>query len=186
MLTGSDDTTTRLWDAATGKQLATLISSDSGGWTVTDREGRFDTSDFDGGAPLDWVVSSEPMRALPLEIFMRDYYTPRLLARIMNGETLPPIRSIAEITNRVQPDVSIALVTASRTHRGRADVVVHAASHTNEKGQASGLKDLRIFRNGQMVGYLEGELKDGDFTFPTFNCPPPPRPSPSRHTRSTA
>jgi len=70
---------------------------------VVDQQGRFDTNDLDGGAPLHWLVSDDPLHALPLEIFMRDYYTPRLLARIMNGEELPPIRSIAEIKNRVQP-----------------------------------------------------------------------------------
>jgi WD40 repeat protein len=171
MLTGSDDTTARLWDTATGKQLATLLGFETGGWAVVDPEGRFDTSDLDGGAPLVWVADSEPMRPLPLEIFMRDYYTPRLLARIMNGETLPPIRSIVEITNRVQPDVAVVSVSASKTHPGRADVVVHAARHTNEKGQASGLQDLRLFRNGQMVGYLKGSLKDGDYTFKDIQLP---------------
>jgi hypothetical protein len=171
VLTGSSDTTTRLWDAATGKELAVLISFENGGWAVVDPYGHFDTSDLDGGAPLVWVADSEPMRPLPLEIFMRDYYTPRLLARIMNGEELPHIRSIAEIKNRVQPDVSIVSVTASKTHPGRADVIVHAASHANDKGQASGLQDLRLFRNGQMVGYREGALKDGDFAFNDIQLP---------------
>ncbi|MGA2169838.1 MAG: caspase family protein, partial [Terracidiphilus sp.] len=171
VITVSDDRTTRLWDAATGKELAALVSFENGGWAVVDPEGRFDTNDLDGGAPLVWVASREPMRALPLEIFMRNYYTPRLLSRIMSGEMLPPVRSIAQITNRVQPDVAVVSTTASKTHPGRADVVVHAASHINEKGQASGLQDLRLFRNGQMVGYLEGSLKDPDFTFSDIHLP---------------
>jgi len=54
---------------------------------------------------------------------------------------------------------------------GRADVVVSAASHVNEKGQASGLQDLRLFRNGQLVGYREGALNDGDFTFSDVQLP---------------
>jgi WD40 repeat protein len=173
VLTGSPDTTTRLWDANTGKELATLISFEKGGWAVVDPEGRFDTSDLDGGAPLVWVADSDPMRPLPLEIFMRDYYTPRLLARIMNYEELPEVRSIAEITNRVQPDVSIVSVSASKTHPGRADVVVHAASHTNEKGQSSGLQNLRLFRNGQLVANtpLDKPLESGDFTFTDIQLP---------------
>jgi hypothetical protein len=113
------------------------------------------------------------MRPLPLEIFMRDYYTPRLLSRIISGETLPPIRSIAEITNRVQPDVTVVSIAASKKHSGRADVVVHAASHTNEKGQASGLLDLRLFRNGRLVANtpLDHPLGDGDYTFPDIQLP---------------
>ena len=137
------------------------------------REGRFDTSDLDGGAPLAWVVSSEPMRALPLEIFMRDYYTPRLLTRIVSVEKLPEVRPIAEITNRVQPEVKIVSVKASKTHAARADAVVHAASVTNEKGQRSGLQDLRLFRNGQLVANtpLDKPLKNGDFTFKGIQLP---------------
>jgi len=187
ILTGSRDAMTRVWDAATGQQLAALISFENGGWAVVDPEGRFDTNDLDGGAPLVWVASSEPMHPLPLEIFMRGYYTPRLLARILNGETLPPVRSIAQIENRLQPDVAIVSVSASETHPGRADVVVHAASHIEQEKdaegnplkdasgnpvmQASGLEDLRLFRNGQLVGYRAGKRNGGDFAFPGIRLP---------------
>jgi len=173
VLTASADGTSKLWDAVTGRELCSLFSLNDGTWTVIDPEGRFDTNNLDGNNTLHWIVPDEPMRPLPLEIFMRNYYTPRLLARIMNGETLPPIRSIAEITNRVQPDVSIVSVSASKTHPGRADVVVHAASHTNEKGQASGLQNLHLFRNGQLVAStpLDQPLESGDFTFSDIQLP---------------
>jgi hypothetical protein len=171
VLSGSGDTSFRVWDAASGNQLAALYALDRNDWAVVDQQGRFDTNDLDGGAPLHWLVSDDPLHALPLEIFMRDYYTPRLLARIMNGEELPPIRSIAEIKNRVQPNVEIVSESASKMNSGRADVVVSAASHVNEKGQASGLQDLRLFRNGQLVGYREGALNDGDFTFSDVQLP---------------
>ena len=163
---GSADGTTRVWDVATGKELASLISFREGGWAVVDPEGRFDTSDLDGGAPLQWVVDDDPMRALPLEIFMRDYYTPGLLVRVLKGEQLPAIQSIAEIRNRVQPDVTVVSVKPSAM-AGRVDVVVHVTSRMDEKKQASGLQDLRLFRDGQMVagGYREGKLDGGDYTF---------------------
>lgn len=171
ILTGSQDGAARLWDAATGKELASLISFTGGGWAVVDPDGRFDTNELDGDAPLHWVVDDDPMRALPLEIFMRDYYTPRLLARILNRESFAPVRSISRIQNRVQPEVTVSSATASGTQPGRADVVVRAASHTNEKGINSGLQDLRLFRNGQLVGYREGVLKDGEFTFSNIQLP---------------
>jgi hypothetical protein len=120
---------------------------------------------------------------------MRDYYTPRLLSRIMKGEKLPEMRSIAEIKNRVQPEVEIVSVRASNTYAGRADVVVRAASVVEEKKdakggpikddagkvekQASGLQDLRLFRDGQLVANTElnRPLKNGEFVFNDIQLP---------------
>jgi hypothetical protein len=171
VLSGSLDGSVRVWDEASGDQLAALYTFDSNDWAVVDPQGRFDTNDLDGGAPLHWLVSDDPLHLLPLEIFMPDYYAPRLLARIINGETLPPVRPISAIRNRVQSDVAIVSASGSKHHPGRADVIVHAASHTNEKGQAGGLQDLRLFRDGQLVGYREGTLQDGDFTFSNIQLP---------------
>jgi len=171
VLSGSLDGSVRLWDGASGDQLAALYTFGPNDWAVVDPTGRFDTNDLDGGAPLHWLVSDDPMHALALEIFMPDYYTPRLLVRIINGEALPPVRPISEIGNRVQSVVSIVSASGSKQHSGRADVVVHAASHSNEEGQASGLQDLRLFRDGQLVGYRAGKLNDGDFTFSDIQLP---------------
>jgi len=173
IITCNSDGTVRLWDPESGKQLVSFISYQNGDWAVVDPEGRFDTNDLDGDAPLHWIVSDEPMRALPLEIFMSDYYTPRLLARIVNHEKLPPVRSIAQVRNRVQPGVSIVSVGASKAHPGRADVVVHAETRKDERGTASGLQDLRLFRNGQLVANtpLNQTLATGDFKFNNIQLP---------------
>ena len=171
IVTVGADTTVRIWSAETGAQEAQIMSYGDKDWVVADPSGRFDTSSLDEGAPLAWVISSDPLHALPIEIFMRDYYTPRLLASIMNGETLPDVRPISEIKNRVQPEVAIVSAKPSKTHPGRADVVVRATSRSDEEGQASGLADLRLFRNGQLVGIRAGALHDGDFTFSGIQLP---------------
>lgn len=171
VFSGAGDGSVKIWNIASGQEAASLFALDGNEWAVTELSGRFDTNNLDGGAPLVWVAKSDPMRPLPLEMFMRDYYTPRLLARILDGETLPAIRPIAKITNRVQPEVAIVSVIASTQHPGRASVVVHAVSRTDSDGQRSGLQDLRLFRNGQMVGYREGSLNDGDFQFPDIQLP---------------
>lgn len=186
---GGDDSIARLWDRETGKQVASLMSLSNGTWAVIDPDGRFDTNDLDGGTPLHWVLSSDPLNPLPLEIFMRDYYTPRLLARIMEGEDLPPVRSITAIKNRVQPEVKIVSVTPSSAHAERVDVVVRAASRKEEKKNAngvvekgpdgkpmmqlSGLQDLRLFRNGQLAANtpLGHSLEDSEFSFNDIQLP---------------
>ena len=168
-LTGSEDGTTRLWDAASGNWLATLVSFREGGWAVVDPEGRFDTNDLDGGAPLHWIVDDDPMHPLPLEIFMRDYYTPRLLARILGGEKLPPLPNIAQL-NRVQPLVETPVIESRPTDPDRVRVRVKVAQRT-EAGRSSGAQDLRIFRDGQLVKLQEGPLKDGEYVFDGIRLP---------------
>jgi WD40 repeat protein len=106
-LIATDDGTTRLLDVKTGKELASMFCFRDGAWAVIDPEGRFDTDNIEGNVALHWVLDSDPMRPLPLAVFKDAYYTPHLLSRILKGETLPPIRSVAGIENRVHPDETI-------------------------------------------------------------------------------
>ena len=167
--TSSSDHTVRLWETATGQWIATLISFQDY-WAVVDPAGRFDSNNLDGGAPLHWTLSDAPLRPLPLEVFMRDYYTPGLLSLVFNRRPLRAIPSISEIKNRVQPDVQIEDVQLTPGDPNHADVRVRAQSHI-EKAQASGLQDLRLFRGGQLVGYREGALTDGAYAFKNIQLP---------------
>jgi WD40 repeat protein len=92
VLLGYDDGAARLWDVESGKELARMYCFNDGSWAVVDPEGRFDTDKIEGNLALHWVTGSNPMRVLPLAAFQREYYTPRLLARVLSGEKLPTIR----------------------------------------------------------------------------------------------
>ena len=154
VLTGSGDGTARLWDAGTGKERALLAGLANGGWLVVDPDGRFDTSDPDGGIPVHWVVDVDPLHALPLEIFMRDYYTPGLLREVLNREPVRPVRVLKSLNReqRLLTDVSAQsqgslFATISLTLQGPnllPDVINDAPE--------SGVYDVRLFRDGQFVG----------------------------------
>jgi hypothetical protein len=132
-------------------------------------DGRFDTSELDGASALHWIVDDDPMRPLPLEIFMRQYYTPRLLPRLLAGEKLPQLANIAAL-NRVQPEVTIRKLEPDAKHAGRLRATVSVKSQTN-RGQASGARDLRLFRDGQLVAFHEGGLKNGEYVFDGIRLP---------------
>jgi hypothetical protein len=122
---------------------------------VADAEGRFDTNNPEGIRGLHWVSPDDPLRTLPLEIFMRDYYEPRLLARLLAGERFEPVRSLAEL-NRAQPSVRIGEVRRRAGDEGVVDVTVEvskAAGGPAPGGGAAGVYDLRLFRDGQLVGH---------------------------------
>jgi Caspase domain/WD domain, G-beta repeat len=166
----SSDGGIHFWDVQSGNLLATAVSFGDGGWAVVTPDGRFDTNTLDGAAPLQWIVSDEPLRPLPLEIFMRDYYTPRLLPLILSGEGLPPLTSIAKL-NRLQPKLEVLSVAAQSESSGRVTVTVKV-SNVKENAKQSGAQDLRVFRNGQLVAFQEGPLalgQNGEVTLPFPN-----------------
>lgn len=159
LLTAQEDGTIRFGSVTTGKQLCQLMSFQDGTWNIVTPEGQFDTSDVEEVRGLRWIMPDEPMRPLPLEIFMRDYYEPRLLSRILKGETFANVRSLSDL-NRVQPPVKILDVR----RQGESDLVtvtVEVARAQSERQRdkegrllETGVYDLRLFRDGQLVGRL--------------------------------
>jgi len=166
----SDDGTIRLWShSANQLKLAATLVSFEGGWAVVDPQGRFDTNTLDEQAPLHWVVSDEPLHPLPLEIFMRQYYTPKLLVKLLSGEKLPEVPNIANL-NRIQPRIAPPVIQPEAGRPGLVTVRVSVAAQS-EGGRDSGVQDLRVFRDGRMVGFREGALKDGEYSFEHVRLP---------------
>ena len=173
LVTGGADATMKLWRQDSTKLLATLISLDEGDWAVVTPDNRFDTNrNLDNIEGLHWVMPDAPFTPLPLEIFMRDYYEPHLLARLMKcseenncDREFKPVRDIAKL-NRVQPPVTITSVSVPDAN-GYVNVTVQV-----EKGEgrflregkeisiSSDVYDLRLFRDGQMVAYWPQEGAD--------------------------
>lgn len=167
IFTGSEDNLTRFWNPTTGQELCRLISFSDGTWVVVDPEGRFDTNNLDNNPGLHWIMPDDPLTPLPLEIFMRDYYEPRLLPRILAGERFRPVRSLADL-NRVQPKVQISKIEPHPTVPDAVSVTVEVAKAARkfQRGDKkvlveTGVYDLRLFRDGQLVGYApaaDGEI----------------------------
>jgi WD40 repeat protein/uncharacterized caspase-like protein/tetratricopeptide (TPR) repeat protein len=160
LLTASaQDNTVHLWDMQREKELARITTFQNGTWVVTDLDGRFDTNNIEGARGLSWVLEDEPLRPLPLEIFSRDYYTPQLLRKIIDGEKLAPIPSL-ESLNRVQPRVRILRVEPEPDAASMVSVVVEVAGDQREyvrDGETvlynTGANDLRLFRDRQLVAH---------------------------------
>ncbi|HEV3471066.1 MAG TPA: hypothetical protein VG148_17205 [Pyrinomonadaceae bacterium] len=155
VLTRGLDNAARLYEAGTGRAVAHMVNFDSGDWVVADAEGRFDTNNPEGLRGLHWVSPDDPLRTLPLEIFMRDYYEPRLLARLLAGERFAPVRSLADL-NRAQPSVRITDIRRRDGDGATADVTVEVAKPVTESGggaDPAGVYDLRLFRDGQLVSH---------------------------------
>ena len=166
MSSGSDGKVI-LWDRKTGNVKATLTSRKNGTWIVVAPDGRYDSNHPGDLHGMSWVVPDDPLNPLPIEIFMKEYYEPRLLARILAGEQFAPIKSLSDI-NRVQPSVKIASIHIGDSNDS-VDVTVEVAGNSKRYQRAgksvtmrTGVYDLRLFRDGQMVAYAPqktGKLK---------------------------
>lgn len=150
------------------KMLCSLMFLSKNDWIITTPDGRFDTNkSLDNIQGLHWIVNNEILRPLPLDVFMRQYYEPNLLQRVLKcnegnncDKEFKPLPSIAEI-NRVQPKVLIKDVRQTRDSADLVDVTVEVESVTEEVSAAdrakkekktSGVFDLRLFRDEQLVG----------------------------------
>ncbi|MFT5563210.1 MAG: WD40 repeat protein, partial [Litorivivens sp.] len=94
-----------------GSRLAELVSMRDGGWLVVSDDGRYDSNTPGNLDGIGWVVSDAPLEALPIEVFMKQYYEPRLLPRLIGKDRFAEVKNLAEI-NRVQPTVNILGVEA--------------------------------------------------------------------------
>ena len=143
-----------------GQEILTLVLLDkTRNWVAVAPDGRFDTNmNLADIAGVHWVLSGKSLDPLPLEIFMRDYYEPRLLPRALAGELFSPLPSPTEL-NRAQPTIEIKPIEVEDAQAGLAAVTVEIASDTvkvlregKPVSMKSGAYDLRLFRNGQLVG----------------------------------
>lgn len=151
-----------LFNPAQRTVLARIAMMPSGNWVVIAPDGRFDTGSLEDLAALHWVLPDEPYRPLPLELFMRQYYEPGLLQKLVHGLPLPVLPDLAAL-NRAQPKVSIAQVrTATDPQRVDVTLTFEEGQYAGLRGgqpvkERSGLRNVRLFRNGQLVGTLLDE-----------------------------
>jgi hypothetical protein len=106
------------------------------------------------------------MNPLPLEIFMQHYYEPRLLPRLLEHQEFPPVPSLTEL-NRVQPEVKITRVEQIKGRPEFASVLVRVSNVRGTQTRQgrretveSGVFGLRLFRDGQLVGYAPASASD--------------------------
>lgn len=165
LASGSGGPEITFWSRA-GQELASLIVLNESDWVVVTPDSRFDTNmSLDNIEGLHWISDEAKLSPLPLEIFMRDYYEPNLLPRLMkcNEENscdreFKPVRDLTEL-NRVQPPIRISNVSLPddggyvtvtvEVGKGRGEFLVSGKKVT----RTSGMYDLRLFRDEQIVGY---------------------------------
>lgn len=152
LATGGMDGTIRLWRRSDGSQICTLMGTGPDQWSVFAPDGRFDTSDLDEIKGLHWVFADDPYHPLPPEIYLRDYFEPKLLPRLLFGkkDEFRPIRPL-ESLNRAVPVLSpVRLIPDTDNGTVSAEVDVEGGSYP-ARNDVTGAFDFHLFRDGQLV-----------------------------------
>jgi WD40 repeat protein/uncharacterized caspase-like protein len=163
LASSSDDGSTIIWDPETGQQLVTLLSlRDSDDWLAVTPDGLFDGSPPAWGQIL-WRFGGNTFSFAPVEAFFSEFYYPGLLAEIIAGKKPHSSRNISE-KDRRQPLVtfgSALLDSSSRPITGRkVDVKIELSEAPADKNYStgSGIRDVRLFRNGSLVKVWHDDL----------------------------
>ena len=160
---GGVENKVRLFNVTTQDELGTLVAPNEDDWMLTTPDGRFDTSRLDEIEEVHWIMPNEPYNPEAVEVFMRYFYEPRLLTRLLSADDFEAIPDLTKM-NRAQPKVKIKEVAPVNADTVRVIVeVTDGLSETqmNAQGQPlrSGVYDVRLFRNGQLVGYSTSPSK---------------------------
>jgi WD40 repeat protein/uncharacterized caspase-like protein len=151
------------WDVSERKEMCRIVRPADANRLVLRPDGRFDSRNLETLSGINWLFPDDPFTPLPPEIFMRQYFEPSLLQRVLEGSAFPPLPSLASL-NRDQPRVDILSVSPNADD-DRMVVRVRVTNHGRSGGH-----DLRLFRDGQLVGYRSGDVllghNDATLDFP--------------------
>jgi len=158
----------RVSDIAGKRELVSLYLLPEKRWLAVAPDGKFDLSDIDSLEAVSWRMPDDPLRPLAPEMFMRDFYEPRLVSRLIAcsarlkidpsacASAFTPVRPLASL-NRVQPGVRIASVRkGAAPDEVFVDVEVSQGNDPTQPNNktTTAVYDLHLLRDGQLVRRL--------------------------------
>ncbi len=162
MMVGTD-ATVRILDHVTGNLVATLmVFPESNDWIVTTPDGLFDGSPAAWEKML-WRFSAALQDVASPEAYFNEFFHPGLLADVFAARRPKAKRDIASIDRR-QPRVNLEHATPSgnlEDRRAKVRVTVAEAPAAPGFAGGSGIRDVRLFRNGVLIKAWRGEVAGG-------------------------
>jgi WD40 repeat protein/uncharacterized caspase-like protein len=163
IFSSSEDGSTLLWEVTSGRKMATLMSlRDTDDWLVVTPDGLFDGSPSAWGQIL-WRFAGNTFNHMPVELFFNEFYYPGLLAEILSGKKPHAPLDISQ-KDRRQPQVNLSLANAVNqdnvsTRTITVKLTITEARPDKDEKFGSGVRDVRLFRNGSLVKVWHGELQ---------------------------
>ncbi|MFA4828007.1 MAG: caspase family protein [Thermodesulfovibrionales bacterium] len=147
------DASVRVWDVASGEEIATMIGFEDGEWLTITPEGYYNSSEK-GAQHLSVKVDD---KSYSVESFYDVFYRPDIVAAKLRGDDISGLITITmkDAIKSPPPVVEISPITASPTSP-RAKVCY------NVKSTGGGIGEVRLFHNGKLIesdGYYKEAAK---------------------------
>ncbi len=142
LLYTSADKTIRLWDIATGKELAKFISFTDGEWITITPEGYFNASP-NGAKYINVRVGNQ---VYSIDNFYEKFFNPVYVASVLQGKK---VEAVADIRKGIlsPPDVRITSPPpGSELNQDTLTITVVA------KDTGGGIDEIRLYHNGKAIG----------------------------------
>ncbi len=137
-----------VYDAQTGVRDLQIISTIQG-WTVLDRNGRFDSSE-PGLANIAWGLAGVDV---PLDRFSENYYEPGLLAGYLNNSQNYFNQNPAVVQDRVTLPPLVNLTLMQPVSPGNTATIKITAT-----GRQGGVERIAVFHNGKALPISERQI----------------------------
>jgi len=139
---GSADGTARLWELATGREVAQFVSFSDGEWIVITPEGYFNASP--GGARhLNVRVGDQ---VYSVDNFYERFFNPVLVASVLQGRK---VGAALDIRKGVLTPPEVRIISPVADSELSADTLTVTVA---AKDTGGGIEELRLYHNGKAVG----------------------------------
>jgi len=132
------DASTRIWDVATGQEIASMIAFEDGEWIITTSNGYY-TSSPKGDQYLSVTVGGKQYTT---EQLRESFYRPDLVQVALGGGSLKDLKKVAD----VKPPPVVAIVdTLKNIDKSDASITLKITD------AGGGIGDIRLYLNGSAV-----------------------------------
>ena len=132
------DASTRIWDVATGEEVATMIAFDDGEWIITTAKGYYNSSPK-GDQYLSVQVKGKDYT---IEQLRESFYRPDLVNLALSGGSLKELKKMAD----VKPPPVVSIVDTPKSI-DKSD----ASINLKITDAGGGIGDIRLYLNGSAV-----------------------------------
>src|SRR5262245_788678 len=130
---------------------------------VVTPEGLFDGTPVSWNQIL-WRYNQDTFNVAPIEWFFNEFYYPGLLTDVFGGKR-PRVRDDVSTKDRRQPLLKLSLAYEQPQPIGlrqvKVKIKVTDARPDKENARGCGARDLRLFRNGNLIRVWHGDVLNG-------------------------